>query len=151
VNPLDGLDPKELVALSDIDFQDTVRKHARAKVADAFLTIEDVMDSSDDDQARLIAAGKILNIAKVDDERQKVLPLGVSEEVMKIALAGFAQLASIARDTTTTAVLRDVTPARADPRPLLPDLSPLDVPLESKELPDEDETEGIGEKIPDES
>jgi hypothetical protein len=88
------------------------------------------MDNSDDDQARLMAAGKVLNVAKVEQEDLKALPTGVSPEVFQIALAGLAKLASLAADTTITARLRDVTPAKADPRPAfgLPDDSPLNAP-----------------------
>ena len=136
MNPLEGLDPDELVALSDVGFQEKVKKHARAKTAEAFDVISDVMHNSDDDQARLIAAGKYLHIAKVEDEKAMATPIGVSEEVMRIALVGLGQLVSIARDTTVTAHLRDVTPARADPRPFIADDSPLNaMPKDEKGRP----------------
>jgi hypothetical protein len=143
MNPLEGLDAAELISLSDGSFQERVKTRARALTAKAMTTIEDVMDSSDDDQARLMAAGKILNVAKVEQEDLKAIPLGISEEVMKIALAGFAQLASIARDTTTSAVLRDVTLAKSDPRKTfgLPDDSPMNTKVQSKPL-DSYEVEG---------
>ena len=130
LNPLDDLNADELVTLTDVEYQGKVRKHARKRTAEAMNTIEDVMVNSDDDQARLIAATKMLKIAKAEDEeRQLLLPVGVSEEVMKIALAGFGKLANLARDTVQTSILRDVTPAKSDPRPSLPDLSPLDIPV----------------------
>jgi hypothetical protein len=126
MNPLDRLSPEELASLSDGEFQSTVQSHARAKVHKAFSTIEDVMNESDDDQARLIAAGKILKIAKVEDEERSIAPSAVSEEVLKIALAGLMQAALLARDTGPSSILRDVSPARTDPRPLtLIDDSPL--------------------------
>ena len=127
MNPLDGLNPEELISLSDVNFQVKVKTRARALTAKAMETIEDVMDSSDDDQARLIAAGKVLNIAKVEQEDLKALPTGISEEVFRIALAGLGQLAAIAAAARPPAHLIDVTPARADPRPFIPDDSPLNV------------------------
>ena len=128
-SPLENLDPAELASLSDKDFQEKVRHHARGRISRVLTTIEDVMDNSDDDQARLIAATKYLKIAKAEEEeKSSFLPPGVSEEVFKIALAGIAQLASIARDTTATAKLINITPARTDPRPFIPDDSPLNTP-----------------------
>ena len=113
-DPLAQLDPKELVSLSDSSFQETVRKHARGKTALAMQTIQEVMTESDDDQARLIAATKILKIAKAEDEQSgAALPFGITEEVLKIALAGLGKLASIAGANLPSAVLRDVTPARS--------------------------------------
>jgi len=140
MNPLEGLDPEELVKLSDVDFQERVRKHARAKTSDAMQVINEVMHESDDDQARLIAAAKMLKIAKAEEEEKTgVLPFGVSEEVFRIALTGLAQLASIASTNKPPEVLRDVTPARADPRPFIADDSPLNVkpklPEDSYEAP----------------
>lgn len=134
MNPLESLNPEELISLTDRDFQDSVKLRARALTGEAIEVIHEVMHESDDDQARLLAAGKILNVAKVEQEDLKALPLGVSEEVMRIALSGFAQLASIARDTTTTAKLRDVTPARSDPRPFIPDDSPLNATPKAEQL-----------------
>lgn len=127
MNPLESLDPEELISLSDVDFQEAIRRHARAKTSDAMNTIENVMNSSDDDQARLLAAGKILKIAKAEEEDEKrgLLGSGVSEEVMALALAGFAKLASIAAEGSPQAILRNVTPAQSDPRPFIPDDSPL--------------------------
>jgi hypothetical protein len=141
MNPLDSLDPSELVSLSDSDFQETVKKHARAKVSEAFTTIEDVMASSDDDQARLVAASKILAIAKVDQEDSRVLPSSISEEVFRIALAGLGQIAKLASSTTETSVLKNVTPARSDPRLALIDDSPLNVKPKLKDISYEEEQE----------
>ena len=122
MNPLEKLDPEELIKLSDEDFQDTVQQKARAMVAEAMSTIEDVMTSSDDDQARLTAATKTLDLAGAR-EANKALPFGVSEEVFAIALAGLLKLPSLG--TGETLLLRDVTPAKADPRMLSLDDSPL--------------------------
>lgn len=140
VNPLDSLNPEELVSLSDQDFQGKVRKHARSRTAEAMNAIEEVMNGSDDDQARLMAATKMLKIAKAEDEEQKsILPFGVSEEVFRIALAGLGKLAGLASLANPSMVLRNVTPASTDPRPFIPDDSPLNAPLslESKRLMDE--------------
>jgi len=115
MNPLDSLDPEELVAMSDGDFQDTIQKKARALAAQAMDTIADVMISSDDDQARLTGAFKTLDLAGARD-KSSALPFGITDEVFRIALAGFGQLASIAACTSPIQTLRDVTPARTDPR-----------------------------------
>ena len=115
MNPLERLDPEELVALSDVDFQETIKLKAKALAATAMDTIEDVMSSSDDGQARLAAATKTLDLAGARDASRS-LPMGVSDEVFRIALAGFAQLASIAHDSNAAPLLRDVSPARSDPR-----------------------------------
>jgi hypothetical protein len=122
MNPLERLDPEELIKLSDEDFQDTVQQKARAMVAEAMETIQTVMVSSDDDQARLTAATKTLDLAGAR-EANKALPFGVSEEVFAIALAGLLKLPSLG--TGETLLLRDVTPAEADPRMLSLDDSPL--------------------------
>ena len=130
INPLDGLDPEELVLLSDVEFQAKVRKHARSKTADAMNVIEDVMHSSEDDQARLIAATKMLKIAKAEEEEKGAfLPSSIPPEVFAIALAGLGKLAGIAQANLPQAVLRNVTPASSDPRPFIPDDSPLNAPL----------------------
>ena len=98
INPLDGLDPEELVLLSDVEFQAKVRKHARSKTADAMNVIEDVMHSSEDDQARLLAATKMLKIAKAEEEEKgSFLPSSIPPEVFAIALAGLGKLAGIAQ------------------------------------------------------
>jgi hypothetical protein len=125
-NPLDALDPQDLVAMSDEDFQDAIRQKARAMSATAMETIEDVMTSSDDDNARLVGAAKTLELAG-SKEPSTTLPFGLTDEVFKIALAGLGQLVSIAREDRKEPVLRDVTPAKADPRSLV-DSSPLSVP-----------------------
>lgn len=117
MNPLDRLDPEELVALSDADFQESIKQRAKALAASAMDTIEDVMVSSDDDQARLIAANKTLDLAGARDDA-RALPFGISDEVFRIALAGFGQLAAIAGTSHSGMILRDVTPAKTDPRPL---------------------------------
>ena len=149
-DPLAQLDPKELISLSDSGFQETVRKHARGKTALAMQTIQEVMTESDDDQARLIAATKILKIAKAEDEQSgTALPFGITEEVLKIALAGLGKLASIAGANLPSAVLRDVTPARSDPRPFIPDDSPLNraIPV-IPDFPDADSDISIEENAP---
>jgi hypothetical protein len=117
MNPLERLDPEELVKLSDVDFQETVKLRAKALAATAMDTIEDVMNDIDDSQARMVAANKILDLAGAKDSA-KSLPFGITEEVFRIALAGLGQLSSIARSSNNEMLLRDVTPAKADPRPL---------------------------------
>ena len=141
MNPLEGLDPQELLSLSDASFQEKVKTRARALTAKAISTIEDVMDSSDDDQARLLAAGKILNVAKVEQEDLKALPTGISEEVFRIALAGLGSLARIAADANLSEHLLNVTPAKADPRPFIPDDSPLNAA--PKEILNEEDLEDL--------
>jgi hypothetical protein len=126
VNPLDALNPEDLILMSDEDFQETIRQKARAMSADAMSAIEDVMNNSDDDNARLVGAAKTLELAGAK-EPSTTLPFGLTDEVFKIALAGLGQLASIAREGRKEPVLRDVTPAAADPRTLI-DSSPLNAP-----------------------
>ena len=141
MNPLSDLKPEEILALSDSDFQGKVKDHARTRTAKALSTIEEVMDESDDDQARLIAATKMLKIAKAEDEQLVALPTGISEEVFRIAIAGLGKLAEIAADASPSSVLRNVTPASTDPRPFIADDSPLNrrpALLDSQESPDED-------------
>jgi hypothetical protein len=129
-NPLDGLEPEELIALSDIEFQGHVRRHARSKAGNAMATIEEVMNTSDDDQARILAATKMLKIAKAEEEEKGTfLPSSIPPEVFAIALAGLGKLAGIAQANLPQAVLRNVTPASSDPRPFIPDDSPLNAPM----------------------
>jgi hypothetical protein len=129
-NPLDGLEPAELIALSDIEFQGHVRRHARSKAGNAMATIEEVMNTSDDDQARILAATKMLKIAKAEEEEKGVImPFSISPEVLAIALEGLGKLARIAGANAPQAILRDVTPASSDPRPFIADDSPLNKPL----------------------
>jgi hypothetical protein len=136
-NPLEDISPEVLAGMSDTEYQGNVRKHARSKTIDAMHTIEDVMHNSDDDQARLIAANKYLKIAKAEEEEKfSALPNGISPEVFAIALAGLGKLVSIAAGTTVSARLRDVTPAKADPRPFIPDDSPLNLPAVSPSIED---------------
>ena len=144
-DPLTDLSPSALSLMSDADFQESVKTHARGKSAEAIAAIEDVMHNSDDDNARLVAASKVLHMAKVEDEKSTALPIGVSEEVMKIALAGLAQAALLASNSGSSAVLRDVTPAKADPRKFIADDSPLNSPMlsEPKEVTNEEDLQDI--------
>ena len=126
MNPLEDLKPEELIELSDQDFQEVVRKHAKGKTAEAMRTIQEVMTDSDDDQARLLAANKMLKLAKAEEEETSALPFGISEEVFLAALSGLGKLASIAQKNQPSSILRNVTPAKADPRKnFIPDDSPL--------------------------
>jgi len=150
MNPLDSLTPDELSSLADltdVEYQDQIRRHARTKTSEVLGVIQDVMHNSDDDQARLLAANKYLKLAKAEEEdKLAALPITVSPEVMMAALAGLGQLASIARDTTSTQVLKNVTPAKADPRPQpLLDDSPFNAskpmsrgPIDDYEIPGAD-------------
>jgi len=128
VNPLEGLDPSELISLSDPDFRAKVKARGRALVQKAMRTYEEVMDDDDDPGARVLAADRIMKFAEAEDT-SKSLPTGISEEIFKVALLGLGSLAKIAGATTDTERLRDVTPARADPRlTFIPDDSPLNRP-----------------------
>jgi hypothetical protein len=123
-------EPEELASLSDLDFQETVQAEARSRVNDAFNTYDEVMSSSEDDAARVKAADKILSLAGFSEKQSSTLLSGVSEEVFKLALAGLGQLAGIAQNSSSaSSILRNVTPAAVDPRPLalesLDDDSPL--------------------------
>jgi hypothetical protein len=136
---LSDLEPEELALLADSDFRESVQVEARSLAADAFDTYTEVMHSSDDDQARLKAADKILSLAGIE-EKQTALPLGVSEEVFKIALAGLGQLAGIARASSeSSAILRNVTPAKSDPRAAtLIEESKDDSPMSRKPITEND-------------
>ena len=141
--PLSNLSIEELSSMSDMEFQGKIRHHARSRTDAALATIEDVMHNSDDDQARLLAANRYLKLAKAEEEeRASALPFGVSEEVFRIALAGLGEIAQIAALTSPSAILRDVSPAPADPRPIVPDDSPLNAPkakqLRASRLSDDD-------------
>lgn len=116
---LSELDVEDIVALSDESFRESVQDEARSLAGEAFDVYREVMSSSDDDVARLKAADKILSLSGIE-EKQTALPSGVSEEVFKLALAGLGQLAGIARTSPeAAAILRNVTPAKSDPRPML--------------------------------
>lgn len=117
---LSELEPEELALLADSDYQETVQAEARELTEDAFSVYTEVMHSSDDDQARLKAADKVIALAGFKEKQQEmVLPTSISEEVFKIALAGLGQLAGIARSSPEAqAILRNVTPAKTDPRPM---------------------------------
>lgn len=113
---LSELEPEIIAQLSNEDFEDKVRSEAKSLAGEAIDTYRDVMNNGEDDKARVLAADRVLSISGIDSEN-KSLPLGVSEEVFKIAIAGFAQLASIARNSSSSnQILRDVSPAKSDPR-----------------------------------
>lgn len=141
---LSELSDGECAALADPEFQEVVQDNARELVSDAFDTYSDVMHSSDDDQARVKAADKILALAGYQEKQtQSLLPSGVSEEVFKIALAGLGQLAGIARSSaSTSAILRDVTPAKSDPRPQLA-VAADDSPLNRKSAKESADNDAI--------
>jgi hypothetical protein len=123
---LSDLSDEELASFADQDFRDSVKEEARDFASDAFDVYTDVMNTSDDDQARLTAANRVLELAGVKEEKSALSSFGVSEEVFKIALAGMCQLAGIARDSSSqSAILRNVSPAKSDPR-LIPALETKD-------------------------
>jgi hypothetical protein len=116
---LSDLDADQIAELSDETFRESVQVEARTYMGDVLDTYHDVMTSSEDDVARVKAAKEISLLAGIQEDRQ-ALPSGVSEEVFKLALAGLGQLAGIARTSSVSQqILRNVTPARADPRPML--------------------------------
>lgn len=128
MNPLEGLDPKELTELSDPDFRKAVKLRGRALVQKAMKTYEEVMDDEDDPGARVLAADRIMKYSEAEDTSHS-LPTGISHEVFSIALAGLAGLAKIAGATRETEKLRDVSQAKADHRlTFIPDDSPLNRP-----------------------
>jgi len=158
MNPFDGIDGKELTTLSDPDFRQTVKARSRFLVEKAMRTYEEVMDDDDDPGARVLAADRIMKFAEAEDT-SKSLPTGLSEEIFKVALLGLGSLAKIAGATTESEKLRDVTPARADPRlTFIPDDSPLNRPpvlpprvlvengLEPKEIFDEEDLKDLEER-----
>lgn len=119
---LADLDEAELVALADGDFQESVQSEARKLVPDAITTYEDVMLFSDDDQARIKAADKVLAIAGYQEKQATSLPSGITPETFALALMGLGQLAGIAQSSALAPqILKNVTPARTDPRIALPD------------------------------
>jgi len=126
-SPLDGLDPSVLMQMSDGDFQHKVRSTSRGLTAKALETYVDVMDNSDDDAARVTASDRIIKLSEAQQERS--LPSGLTEEVFAMALAGLGRIASLAQASNPEPIFRNVTPAKADPRPFaLIDDSPLSVP-----------------------
>ncbi len=116
MNPLERLKPEDLVSLADPAYREAIKKRSRALSARAMDTFEDIMSTSDDDMARLTAADKIMKYSEAQEE-QKLLPQGVSEEVFRIALAGLVTLKTLAATSQNESILRNVTPASADPRP----------------------------------
>jgi hypothetical protein len=135
MNVLSDMDVEELALLADQDFREQVQVEARTLSGEAFDTYRDVMSSSSDDQARVKAADRILSLAGIE-EKQNILPSGVSEEVFKLALAGLGQLAGIAKlPNASTSILKNVTPAKNDPR-LIPQLEMPkdDSPMNTKSI-----------------
>jgi len=116
---LSDLDEEQVAALSDDDFQEAVQTEARSHAGDALRAYVEVATESDDDQARVKAADRLIAIGGFQEKAQKAaLPSGVSEEVFRLAIAGLGQLAGIARSSASVdAILRNVTPAKVDPRP----------------------------------
>lgn len=140
VNPLERLNSEELVQMANADFQVSIRSRAKALSAKALDVIEDIMSTSEEDDTRLAAATKVLSLAGVSDAT-KSLPLGVSEEVFRLALSGLGQLAGIASASThVNAIMRNVTPAATDPRKRVDfDDSPLNVkPKHSEASPSQE-------------
>jgi hypothetical protein len=120
----------QILMLSDKDFQDSVEDEARTSVPEAFTTYRDVMSSSDDDKARIMAADKIMSLAGIEEKEDSKLSSGISEEVFKLALAGLSQLAGVVKSASASPeVLRNVSPAKTDPRPSF--TSPLELTSDS--------------------
>ena len=135
------LEDNEISLLADSDFQDTIQGEARELVESAFDTYRDVMSSSDDDVARVKAADKIISLAGYQEKQQSALPSGVSEEVFKLALTGLGQLAGIARSSSNAeSILRNVSPAKTDPRPVLPEMLRDDSPMNKAQLVPDNES-----------
>lgn len=108
----------ELASLSDQDFQEVLQTEARSHADLAVQTYVDVAQSGEDENARVKAADRLLAVGGFQERNLgSGLPSGVSEEVFKLALVGFAQLAGIAKSAgSVNSILRDVAPARSDPR-----------------------------------
>lgn len=114
---LSDLDPEVIALLSDSDFEEGVKREARSLAGDALNTYREVALEGEDEKARVLAADRLLSLGGIDDSSQSSLPSGVSEEVFKIALAGLVSLGKIAQSSPSSPlILRDVTPARSDPR-----------------------------------
>lgn len=134
---LSDLSSDQLSQLSNEDFESLVRSSARSLSSDALSTYEDVMNSSEDDKARVLAADRVLSLSGVDSNSQ-ALPSGVSEEVFKIALSGLLSLAQIAQSSSSSPFsLKNVTPAASDPKKYLvkalPDIPKLETAQEVQE------------------
>ena len=140
---LSDLSDDEVAELCDEDYQETIQSEARTRVDQAFSVYDEIMVGSDDDQARAKVADKILALSGFKEKQQQSqLPSSISEEVFKIALAGLGQLAGIAQASNgVNAILRNVTPARSDPRPQLPeiDTSPMNRKPTRDEADDNDD------------
>jgi hypothetical protein len=123
---LSELEDEELASLSESDFSATLQAEARLSVPEALETISSVMSDSEDDNAKLKAADKILSLAGVKEKPQAMLPNGLTPELFAIALAGLGQLAGIANTShVSDSILINVTPAKTDPR-LIPHIEVLE-------------------------
>ena len=113
---LSDLDDETLLALSTEDFALSVEEEAKLLMPNVLETYKDVMDQDDDQGARVKAAEKISELAGVK-KQELALPQGLSAEVFGLALAGLGQLAGIARMSgIQEQILKNVTPAKSDPR-----------------------------------
>jgi hypothetical protein len=143
---LSDLSEDELLALSSDEFCDSVEDAAKLLVPDALDTYADVMNQDDDHGARVKAADKILELAGAR-KQQIALPPGLSPEIFGLALAGLGQLAGIARGSTAEAqILRNVSPAKADPR-LMPQELLAEKPKPSRAQDSSIDNEAIAEVI----
>lgn len=145
---LSELADEELLALSDLEFREQVQNEARLLAPQALETYQEVMTGAEDDRARVAAADKILLLAGVSD-RQNALPVGVTAEVFASALAGLGKIVGIANVSDASAsILRNVTPAKADPRMLieLPDDSPFNRTENLEPDDNEDIINALGQK-----
>ena len=114
---LEDLEDDEVIFLADADFHEVIQNEARNMVSEAIDAYREVATSSDDDNARVKAADRIIALAGFE-EKGKELPSGISPEVFAQALAGLGVLAGIAQSSSAqSAILRNVSPAKSDPRP----------------------------------
>jgi hypothetical protein len=121
MNYQDRLDPNDMLQATDDEFQLHVRKRARAMAPQALETYQEVMLSSDDDQARINAADRVLKLS--DAQEEKAPQALISEDLLKGALAGLMMVAGIAKEGREKPILKDVSVPRADTRAVIPVLA----------------------------
>ena len=136
MNYQDRLDPDEMLQSSDADFQLHVRKRARAMSPQALETYREVMAESDDDQARINAADRVLKLS--DAQEEKAPQALISEESLRAAIAGLAVAAAIAKEGRERPILKDISTPKVDTRPAIPELPPPQGVESEREISEEE-------------
>ena len=136
MNYQDRLDPNDMLQATDDDFRFHVRKRARALSPQALETYNEVMCSSDDDQARINAADRVMKLS--DAQEEKAPQALISEDALKAALGGLLVLANIAKEGRERPILKDISTPKVDTRMAIPALPPQGVESERQSENEED-------------